>query len=183
MLPKEKSEWNWRAFTFYINYCNYLPNSVELKKLTLECVKRYQECLPTEEKAYMAAYETYEKYGMHSKAIDALKTAHDTLKVTPQCSTRLANSYLETGEYELCIEAASKALVGNARPQESVATGAIFGTRGLAKDALILQKGNQNETISQDEVLSALKDLALAQKLGFAHVNLSQHMLILQQFL
>lgn len=83
----------------------------------------------------------------------------------------------------MCIEAASKALVGNARPQESVATGAIFGTRGLAKDALILQKGNQNETISQDEVLSALKDLALAQKLGFAHVNLSQHMLILQQFL
>lgn len=183
MLPKNKSEWNWRAFTFYINYCNYLPNTDDLKKLTLECVENYQKYLPTEEKAYMAAYETYEKYGMHSKAIDALKTAHDTLKVTPQCSTKLAEYYLETGEYRLCIEASSKALVGNASVQESVATGAIFGTRGLAKDALILQKENQNETISQDEVLSALKDLALAQELGFAHLNLSQRMLILQQFL
>ncbi len=131
----------------------------------------------------MAAYETYVKYGMHNEAIDALKTAHNTLKVTPQCSTRLANHYLAIGEYEPCIEAASKALVGNAKAQASVETGAIFGTRGLAKDARILEKEMKNEPISQEEIVSALKDLLLATKFGYAHKNITQRILILQQFL
>ena len=131
----------------------------------------------------MAAYETCVKYGMHNEAIDALKTAHNTLKVTPQCSTSLANHYLEIGEYELCIEAASKALAGNAKAQASVETGAIFGTRGLAKDARILEREMKNEPISQEEIVSALKDLLLATNFGYAHKNITQRILILQQFL
>lgn len=179
----DRSVWNWRAYTFYIEYCNYLPGTDVLKKSTLECVADYQAYLPTEEKAYMAAYETCVKYGMHNEAIDALKTAHNTLKVTPQCSTSLANHYLEIGEYELCIEAASKALAGNAKAQASVETGAIFGTRGLAKDARILEREMKNEPISQEEIVSALKDLLLATKFGYAHKNITQRILILQQFL
>lgn len=179
----DRSVWNWRAYTFYIDYCNYLSGTDDLQKSTLNCVADYQKYLPTEEKAYMAEYKTYVKYGMYAKAIEALKKAQDTLKVTPQCSTSLAEHYLTIGEYELCIDAASKALVGNAQTQETVDTGAIFGMRGLAKDAQILKKEMHNEPISKEEVISALKDLALAGELGYAHKNLMQRMLILQQFL
>lgn len=179
----DRNVWNWRAYTFYIDYCNYLPGTDALKKSTLECVADYQVYLPTEEKAYMAAYETYVKYGMRNEAIDALKTAHAMLKVTPQCSTRLANYYLEIGEYEACIEAASKALAGNAQAQESVETGAIFGARGLAKDARILEAKMKNEPISQEEIVSARNDLLLALKFGYEHKNIAQRILILRQFL
>lgn len=179
----ERSVWNWRAYTFYIDYCNYLPSTEELKKSTLQCVADYQKYLPTEEKAFMAAYETYEKYGMHKDAIEALKAADSTLKVTPQCSTRLASHYLSLGEYALCVEAASKALVGNAQAQASVETGAIFGMRGLAKDAQILGKELNHEPVSKEDVISALKDLLLATQFGYVHKNIAQRILILQQFL
>ena len=178
-----RSVWNWRAYTFYIDYCNYLPSTETLKQSTLQCVADYQKYLPSEEKAYMAAYETYEKYGMHKEAIDALKTADSTLKVTPQCSTRLASHYLELGEYALCVEAASKALVGNAKAQAAVETGAIFGMRGLAKDAQILEKEMNHEPVSQEEIISALKDLLLATQFGYRHNNIAKRILILQQFL
>lgn len=177
----DRKVWNWRAYTFYIDYCNYLPGTDELQKLTLECMTDYQKYLPSEEKAYMAAYKTYTKYGMHEEAIQALRTAHDTLKVTPQCSTRLADHYLSIGEYELCIEAASKALVGNAQTQAAVETGAIFGVRGLAKDAQIHDKEMRNEYISKEEIVSAIKDLALAEALGYTHINIKKRILMLNQ--
>lgn len=179
----DRSVWNWRAYTFYINYCNYLPNTEELKEKTLKCVEDYQKYLPTEEKAFMAAYETYEKYGLYDMAIDALKTAVSSLNVTPQCSVKLASYYLDIGEYELCINTASKALIGNAQAQASVDTGAIFGMRGLAKDAIILKKQLQEDTISQDEVKSAIQDLVLAMEFGYRHENILCRINILSQFL
>lgn len=178
-----RSVWNWRAFTFYIDYCNYLPGTEELMEATLECVNDYQKYLPREEKAFMAAYETYEKYGMHTEAINALIKADSLLDVSPQCSTRLAGYYLENGEYDLCIKAASKALVGNANEQAAVETGAIFGKRGLAKDAQILKKEMNNEDSSQEEIVSAIKDLNLAQELGYRFENISARILILAQLL
>lgn len=177
----DRKVWNWRAYTFYIDYCNCLRGTDKLQKLTMECVADYQRYLPTEEKAYVAAYQTYTKYGMYEEGIEALRTAHDMLKVTPQCSTRLADYYLSIGEYELCIEAASKALIGNAQTQETVDTGAIYGMRGLAKDAQIHNKEMRNEYIPEEEIASAMKDLALAEALGYTHINIKKRMLMLNQ--
>ena len=175
----DRSKWNWRAYTFYIDYLNQLEATEDRKLFVLQCVADYKKYLPNEEKAYMAEFETYEKYGLHNEAIEALEYANANLKVTPQCSMTLAKLYLYSGNYNECIKVASKAIIGNALDQASAKTSAMFAFRALAKDAIILSKESDGIVVEQGEIISAIQDLKMAIQLGANLPNIQERLLIL----
>lgn len=180
-----KKYWNWRAFTFLIDYRNALSATDENMEHTLSLVKDYQHCLKHEEKAYMAEFETCLKYGMHDEAIQALIRCVDKLKMAPQCAMRLADYYLEIGEYDHAIESATKAIIGNAEDQQSVNTGAIFACRGFSKDAKIherLLNGESSDNM-HELILDAKKDLILSLQFGFIQSNIRLRIQILESLL
>jgi len=181
----DKRFWNWRCFTFLINFYNMLPYSDSNKETALDLVKTYKETLPYEEKAYMAECETYERYADHSRAVQAMIDGVDKCKMAPQCAGHLAEHYLEIGEFQKAIQAASRALIGNAIPQPSINTGAVFAFRGLAYDGIIHEKllqGCQIEDM-KSEMENAIHDLKCAMRFGFGQPNIATRASILETYL
>ncbi|MDR0929331.1 MAG: hypothetical protein LBM74_06400 [Oscillospiraceae bacterium] len=190
----DKSGLNWRAFTFYVDALNSGLVSIMVGKkedakvqaeaelqYTLSVVEQYEAAFPYEDKAYMAEFETYRRYGKTTEALDALKKGVNNCVMAPQCAGKLAERYLEMGDFDNAILAASKAIIGNATAQPGINTGAIFAFRGLARDAQIQEKllqGVPKDTLSND-AQSAVKDLESAQQYGYAMSNISTRISII----
>lgn len=176
--------WNWRAFTFYISVCNGMESNEENKKKTIECVETYKRILPDEERAYMAEYETYKKYGELERAEDALVVADSKLAMTAQCSLTLSRIYHMKGEFDKAIKSATKAIQGQAEEQPSSNTGAAYVQRGFSKDAKIHREIlNGSHAIDYDMVHSAIRDYRMGMCLGFRFPNVQARITILQDML
>jgi len=180
-----KNIWNWRAFTFYIDVLNDGKANEENKKKALECVESYKKLLPNEERAYMAEYETYKKYGEFQAAEKALEDAEGKLSMTAQCSLALSEIYHMRGDYDKAINSATRAILGQAETQPSSSTGAAFAYRGFSKDARIhrtISEGTSIET-QYAEINSAISDYKMAIQLGYSHANIAVRLKILQKLL
>ncbi len=177
--------WNWRAFTFYIDTLNASAATLENREESLHMVSEYKRVLPNDERAYMAEYETYKKYGNLVKARASLEEAEEKLAMTAQCSLTLADIYHMDGKYDMAIAAATRAIIGQAEIQPSSNTGAAFARRALARDARICRAvlGGSNNEDQQEEVSKALRDYKMALDCGFVHQNLYIRMKILNDLL
>lgn len=170
----EKNAWNWRAFTFYIDVMNDREATKANREKTLFCVAEYKRVLPDEERAYMAEYETYKKYGDLDKAEEALVEAERKLAMTAQCSLALSQIFHMRGEYGNAIRSASLAIIGQAETQPSSSTGAAFAQRALSTDAKLnkaVLEGDQIEN-HYDEINSAIYDYNMAIQCGFGRQNI-----------
>lgn len=181
----ERNLWNWRAFTFYIDVLNAGEANEDNKKIALQCVKDYKRVLPDEERAYMAEYETYKKYGELQSAEKALVSAEQKLAMTAQCSLTLSELYHMRGEYDKAIYSASRAILSQAETQPSSNTGAAFAHRAFAKDAKIHKAILAGENIDTlyEKILSAIHDYKKAIQFGYAYSNVKSRIAILQDLL
>ncbi len=177
-----RSRWNWRAFTFVIDALNSLPPTDARMKKTLAVVAEYAEVLPTEERAYFAAHETFERYGEHDRAREALEAAEQKLPMTAQCSLRLAQLAHMEGRHDEAIESASRAIIGQAETQPSSDTGAAFALRAFARDAKLHRALLAGIPITQleAELRAAWGDYQMAMKLDYVHPNLLSRVSILK---
>lgn len=167
-IPME--QWNWRAFTFYIDAINNRDRNDENMKAALSTAEEYIRILPNEERAYMAKYETLERYGRHKEAKNALEEAECTLGMTAQCSLFLCKIYKMEGAYEAAIKSATKAIISTAESQPSAAIGAAFAERAFSRDALVLRdilNNSRSREGCQEDVQLALKDYQLAEQFGY----------------
>jgi len=166
----ERTQWNWRAFTFYIDALNMRRHTPEQFKTTMVVVEDYLRCLPTEERAYYAKYETLEAYGFHDAAVQTLITAEAKLSMTAQCSLRLASIHKMNGEYEAAIRSATRAIIGQAESQPSSNQAAAFAERAYARDAMLqmrILQGNKTATECAEDIQLAIDDYRLALGLGY----------------
>ena len=181
----DKDIWNWRAFAFYIEALNDRAATKENQNRSLDCVNEYKRVLPSDERAYMAEYETHKKYGELNKAEDALVTAESQLAMTAQCSLALSEIYHIRGDYDKSIYSATRAIIGQAETQPTSNTGAAFAHRALARDAKVnkslLEYSSVHEQIS--EIQLALDDYVMAFKCGYMHKNLQTRVEILKSLL
>lgn len=175
--------WNWRAFTFYIDYINDKNPSSENKKIVDSLISDYKSILVNDERAYMAEYETMLKYGKVKKAKEALKFAENNIEMTAQCSLTLSKIYRDAGEYDAAIQSAGRAIQSQAETQPSSATGAAFAFRAFAMDAKIHDELLNKNDINAEDIMNALSDYKMAQKFGYSHQNLQVRIEILQKLL
>ncbi len=181
----ERNIWNWRAFTFYIDVINDREATEENRCKALQCVDDYKRVLPDEERAYMAEYSTFRKYGELESAENALKFAEQTLAMTAQCSLTLSEIYHMRGEYDNAINSASRAILGQAETQPSSHTGAAFAHRGFSKDAKIHKAllGGSKLDGQYDLIQSAINDYNTAIRFGYKFKNIESRITILQELL
>lgn len=174
LLKISFNQWNWRAYTFYIDTLNLDAATDTSMDETLKVVEEYKNHLPEDERAYMAEYETYRKYGELKKAETALENAELCLAMTAQCSLTLSQIYLMRGEYDQATLSATRAIIGQAEAQPSSSTGAAFAQRAFAKDAkinMLILKGISEEELN-DEIRSAIEDYDMALSCGYSGRNL-----------
>ena len=166
--------WNWRAFTFYVDALNLRSPTKDNFDKTMDKVDAYIRCLPTEERAYMAKYETLERYGKHKEAKQALIDAENDLFMTAQCSLTLCQIYKMDGQFDEAITSATRAIIGQAESQPSSNTSAAIAERAFARDALIhkniMHKLRTPEECEED-IKAALQDYRLAKELGYYGVK------------
>lgn len=177
----EKNLWNWRMFTFYIDVLNDGEANDENKKRVLQCIDDYKRVLPDDERAYMAEYQTYKKYGELDLAESALLVAEDALAMTAQCSLVLSEIYHMRGEHDKAINSASRAILGQAETQPSSNTGAAFAHRGFSKDAKAhkaILDGHSVET-QYELIQSAINDYRMAKRFGYSFMNVQARIEIL----
>lgn len=181
----EKNIWNWRAFTFYIDVLNDGEATKENRDKVLQCVKDYKRVLPDEERAYMAEYETFKKYGELDSAESALVVAEECLAMTAQCSLALSKIYHMRGDYEKAINSATRAILSQAETQPSSSTGAAFAHRGFSKDAKIHKSVlyGVNIDTQYSAIQSAINDYKMAVRFGYSFRNLDARIKILQELL
>lgn len=181
----DKNTWNWRLFTFCIDVMNDHKATADNQEKTLYYVAEYKRVLPNEERAFMAEYETYKKYGDLDKAEAALSTAETQLAMTAQCSLALSQIYHMQGEYDKAIYSANRAIIGQAETQPSSNTGAAYAHRALARDAKINKCLLDGSTPSEqiDEIQQAIDDYNMAFACGYSHANLAIRIKILKSLI
>ena len=74
----------------------YESNLVKVEKY----IKEFKTYIPYEERSFVAEAELYEKQNQHTEMINALQEGINSVRVAPQCCMKLADAYLELGEYE-----------------------------------------------------------------------------------
>lgn len=195
LLEIDYSKWNWRTFTFVIDY---LMDEMEIEGEGKEqefCdvihkhIEEYKRL--KDERAWVAEAELYIRHGQRIKAITTLKDGINTIRVTPQCCLKIVDLLLAEGEYEEVIKYSAVGVRGTAQDQPSASNGYLLYASALAKDALINEEEIENGGKDKekgfhnlDAVKDALLDYEIAKQLlngRYVYIqNINQRMLILK---
>lgn len=162
-IPKQM--WNWRAFTFTIDYlkARYSTEQEAEKETTykaaLELAEAYKQSNLCDERAWVADAELKLIKNQIAEAIDTLEDGIKTVAVAPQCCLKLADLYLEQGKYEKVIHYAAIGATVTAQEQPSTSIGYLYYISGLAKDALIHKEALEKP----DDAQAGFRNLARVQ--------------------
>lgn len=178
-----RNSWNWRAFTYYIDYINDKNPSSKNKELVYDLINDYKSIFENEELAYMAEYKTMIKYGEVKKAREVLEYAEENIEMTALCSLTLAKIYRDNGEYDAAIRSAGKAIQSQAETQPSSGTGAAFAYRAFARDAKIHNELLNKKEVDTKDITDALSDYKMAQGFGYSYQNIQSRIKILRKLL
>ncbi|WP_336595683.1 hypothetical protein [Bacteroides acidifaciens] len=177
LCTMNKKLWNWRAFTFSINYLIDRCSTEELlvREVTyneaLALSKEYKESSLQDERAWVAEAELFLMENEVEKAIQTLVDGVAQVGVAPQCCVKLSDIYLKRGEYENVIKYSAIGARATAQEQPSASIAYLYYVSALAKDALIHQAAREqdNGTVdgfcNHDAVNDALIDYEIAEKI------------------
>ena len=162
--------WNWRSFTFVIDYYMASLSWVEPEHIqaafdmAINMAKKYQETLPNEERGYVAEAEIHLKKADFVSAEEVLRKAIFGVEslIAPQCCLKYVDILSEKGDYQNVIEVAKKGIASTAQDQPTARTGYFSYLSALAKDALLHQDQDFN---NQDRVLNIYSDYKIADSL------------------
>lgn len=165
LMARPRGAWNWRAFTFLIDYlkeqAEQAPTgkNMEILDEALKLCKEYQQVLPLEEKGYIAEAEVRKLRQQYMRASDdhavakkakdediaakeVLKTALGRSKENPakivavQCALCYADMLFEEQEYEETISVCQQALA-YVETQPSARIAYFKYLSALCKEALL----------------------------------------------
>nr|VFJ66841.1 MAG: Tetratricopeptide (TPR) repeat [Candidatus Kentron sp. FW] len=130
-IPKD--HWNWRAFVFLGDYFELMG---EFEK-AFAVYEEFKKQRPYDERAYSQHGGVFQQWGKYDEAIQIFEEGLRKVRKAPQTALRLADCYIEVGEYSKAIAAIDRAIEGTADSQPSVNISSLFWTRAEAEDALV----------------------------------------------
>lgn len=138
----DRKYWTWRTFVFVIDFLKdslsslgsvqEYENNLNEAKAFIDDFKKF---IPHEERAYVAEAEMYLSQNNYDQAISALTGGATNIPVAPQCCMKLADLYLEKGEYEKVEEYARKGILASTQDQPTVSIGYLYYLLALSLDA------------------------------------------------
>lgn len=165
LLRIDKNLWNWRAFSFTVNYYIAAGKLEEAEVLADEFVRYY----PFEERAYYCKSDVYlcryaKEEGLN-KAIDILQTAVNQGINCPMCASRLAEIFSDCGRLDEALEAANRAIQELSQEQPSVNYGYVIYRRALILDRMAY-RSEIGESAACDFAKRSALDYSLAIQSG-----------------
>ncbi len=139
-IPREY--WTWRTFTFVIDY--YKDSLCSAKsieeyrqnvKAAQEIIAEFKHYIPHDEHAYVAEAEIFLQQNDYDQAMQALENGVHAVEVAPQCCLKLADLYLEKGQYAQVEKYARKGILAASQEQPSVSVGYLYYLLALSLDA------------------------------------------------
>lgn len=174
----DKKRWNWRAFTFSVDYLidrystEEPPEREDTHKEAVALVQKYKESGLQDERAWVAEAELFLTENETEKAVKTLEDGVEKIQVAPQCCIKLADIYLKCGEYEKAIKYSAIGAKATAQEQPSASIAYLYYVSALAKDALIHQEALNSSPDCEtsgfrdlNAVNAALADYKIAEKI------------------
>lgn len=172
-----KDRWNWRAFSFSIDYlvekANHVSSDLErngLKQQALTLADQFIE-KDKSDQAYFDKANILREFGDDSinnqTEQSVLRCGLNNVKVAPKCALRLADILFEKGDYKEAIENLWQCCNNTFKPQPDVNGSYAFLLLALSK-ASELFSDNQRDDYSEVEkmVYAIYKDLHTAISYG-----------------
>lgn len=176
-LLTRKSNWNWRAYKFSIDYLMDLTNidSVDRKNEIIMLIKDFQKDLP-EEDAYLAEAEFNQKFVTNEQSgstfVSVLEhiTSNDSIiKRTPKCDLKLADYYYNIGNNTqkalLLLECCKK---NSVEIQRSVNRAYVYLLSSLCK---MTQYYEMKKTADNEELENLANDIYLDYHVAAIDIN------------
>ncbi len=162
-----KNRWNWRAFTFSIDYLFARVEREELDEEAIESiieticklVEEYKKYLPYDEKAFLAEAEMQRQFNEHDKERATLKSAIEQLKAAPKCLIRLADIQYERGDYAAALKLIDRCKRDAIEPQLGVNYGYTFYLSALCKIATLFECINELGGGATDAMKAQIEDI------------------------
>lgn len=188
--------WNWRLFLFGIHaYKEYLSacmpgdeNSVW--ETAIKLVHKYQECFPTDERAWNAEAELQLEHNNVKEAGEILYRAifqpvdvdgeYKPMLARHCCVTYIDKILEDTEDYDMIIRVAKKGIQNTAEEQPSSEIGYFIYRMAMANDAKCIKENYDNEGRIEETLRLYENALQLVKEEAFTD-TISKRYAILQQ--
>jgi len=162
-------KWNWRAFTFTIDYLLEVKGARDLeasREQAIKLAKKFKDLYPTDERAYIAEYKIYQATNdMQDKAKAVLEEGLKELNVAPQCALKSAEINYRDGNYEKALEHFERCKKDFVQPNNPISIGYLFLMSAMCKMALLFRTEAINDTIDEKQIRDIYKECRIAEKL------------------
>ncbi len=157
-IPKKR--WNWRAYTFSIDY---LLSTLEFSEVdeagynrireeACDLAIEFQTYFPDNEQGYVSEHDISKAYNDLGNSQLILEKALSTLSVAPKCALRLADILFERGDYIRTLECLQRCEVDSIKPQSGIDMGYLYLLMALSEIALFLRKSDSKNQEASDQV-------------------------------
>jgi tetratricopeptide (TPR) repeat protein len=148
--------WNWRAFTFAIQFCVTQNNAEQAKFLYEKSINH----LPMDERPAVQYAKLFIELGKTRDAAEMLQGVVSRGFPAPQATSTLARLYLSLGEAEKSIEIGQIAAASDINLQSTTNMSSILFHIGMAKDMLFLREAQKVVDVLDAEASARLLEKA-----------------------
>lgn len=168
----DRKYWTWRTFVFVIDFLKDSMGSVksvETFKNNLEEAKNliadFKRYIPHEERAYVAEAELNQNQNDYEAALAVLLEGVKNVAVAPQCCMKLADYYLELGEYTEAEKYARRGILTSIQDQPTVSVGYLYYILALSLDAKRIIARQAGKIMDNSEVVGIMTAYQTADRL------------------
>lgn len=166
-IPKVR--YTWRAYSFAVNWLQYLwersDSEKELEKLQKEMQDLsavFRKNMPEDEESYRCEADIFKLIHNREDEEKVLRLALAQLKIAPKCALRLADMLFERGEYEEALVHIQRGINDAMQTQASVNEGYLYYLLGLSKMAVSMRN---NESFDETMATAIYADFDMALRM------------------
>ncbi len=168
-----KSNWNWRAFRFSIDYLMVeMEREIcgsEIKQTMLSLAEEFRRYIPDDENGYLVQAEVHSRFNEKELEIAILEEAVAKLPRASKSLLRLADIYYMQGRVEEALSSLCRCELDSLEPQMGVSQGYLYYLDGLCQSNILLRELD-NVQIERDAIRE--KELKIYDSLKIAKKSL-----------
>lgn len=181
-IPKER--WNWRAFTFSIDYLlaitgiKAVTDLENLKEELFSLAEQFKKALPYEEQSYISLFDIYDHFNEKEEGERVLLEALEQLQIAPKSALRIADIYFSRGDYESALRYLIRCERDSIEPQLSIDRGYLYLLITLCKVAILCKKDQIDISIqeTEDEVKQIYRYARIAKELLWGKTSMRKNL-------
>lgn len=174
LMRLERAAWGWRAYSFvikyYLEYANKYPNGelrTKCKNQAISMAKEFIEFAKKQspkdiDRAYFMRASVHQVFGGEGNKDKILLEGISSVRLAPQCSLGLADSFFERGEYDEALKYLSKCNIATKKPQPDINAAYAHLLFALSKTQRLLENQSNDYKDKEGEIKEIYKHFHIA---------------------